>query len=401
MISFFYKLIHEPYYYNDYFKIPKMKIVCLQENLLKGINIVSRFVSFKNQLPVLGNIFLKAEKNQLKLSATNLETGINYWLGAKVEKEGEFTIPAKIFGEFISSLPKDKVDIEKKEKSLKIKCLSYSAEINGLPADEYPKIPSFEKESFSFKKEEILGAIKQVFFSAATDEGRPVLTGILIFFGKKDTIFVATDGYRLSFKKINKTISFPDNKEGIKENFKIIVPAKTMMELGRIIEEEDNEEVKVLLTQEKNQITFHYGEIDLVTRLIEGEFPAYEKIIPENYKTKIVLSKEDFWRAIKTASIFARESANIVRLKIEKGVLKISANAPQVGKNEITLEGKQEGEENSIAFNSRYLLDFLANTEGNEVIFEMTESLSPGVFKTKEDNSHFHIIMPVRVQEEE
>lgn len=381
-----------------------MKIICLQENLSKGINTVSRLVSSKTQLPILSNILLKTEEGRLKITATNLETGINLWIGAKIEKEGSFTIPAKILSEFVNSLPKDKVTLELKGNLLNISCQSFSADINGLPASEFPEVPSLDgKISFVLEPEVLKRAINCVGFAAATDEGRPVLTGVLFNFKKEKIEIVATDGYRLSIKTI-------DNKNKKEEVFKekIIVPARTMMEVARIIQEgtkEEKEKVQISLTKEGGQIIFHYQDTDLITRLIEGQFPAYEKIIPQENTTKIIVSTPELIQAVRVASIFARESANIVKFKIQSinggPKLKIMANAPQLGRNITELDIKKEGEDNKIAFNSRYLMDLLTNIGSEELIFEMGGSLNPGVFKPVGDDSYLHIIMPVRVQEEE
>lgn len=380
-----------------------MLLTCLQENLVKGINIASRIVSSKNQLPILGNLLIKTEDGRLKISASNLETGINLYLGAKISNEGSFTIPAKILTEYVNSLPKDKVVLELKENLLNINCLSYCASFNGLPATEFPEIPSLKKAEAEIDSLVLTQAIKEVAFAAANDEGRPVLTGILLSFKTNQITLVATDGYRLSVKKIK-------NKEDFRDKIKdktIIIPAKTFMELAKlpqeikINEKSNKEKISLGLTEKGNQIIFHYQEVDLVTRLIDGQFPDYEKIIPRKFLTRITLSIEEFIKAVKVASIFARDSANIIKLKIENNQLIVSANAPQVGKNQTTMEVKQEGEDCQIAFNSRYLMDLLNNITGEEISLEMTNSLSPGVFRLIKDEDYLHIIMPVRVQEEE
>jgi len=375
-----------------------MKLSVLQENLAKGLSLVSRSVAPKAQLPVLGNILLTTDKGRLKLSATNLETGINYWLGAKIEKEGAISVPAKILTEFVSSLPSEKIELEVKENSLNLICGAYQASFVGLPASEFPSLPTLkDKETFSFPSGELLKSISQVSFAAASDEGRPVLTGVLFQVKENNLVLVATDGYRLSFKKMGKVKGVEEAKEFKKG---LIIPSRTLNEVGKILTDQEQEKgMGLTITPSSNQIIFSTAEAEIVSRLIEGSFPEFEKIIPEKGTTKVVLETQDFIQAVRTAAIFARESANIVKFKVQSSKFKISANAPQVGENLIELEGKQEGEDNKIAFNSRYLLDFLNSVDTEQVSFEMTTPLNPGVFRPVGDPSYLHIIMPVRVQE--
>jgi len=375
-----------------------MKALVLQENLNKGLSLVGRLVTSKAQLPVLNNILIATDNGRLKLSATNLETGINYWLGAKIEKEGAISVPAKTLAEFISLLPPEKVQLEVKGNNLSIASGFYSANLVGLPASEFPVVPSLKEEkTFSFLSEELLKGISQTIFAASQDEGRPVLTGVLFQLKGEVLVLVATDGYRLSFRKMKAGKNLKEIKEFQKG---LIIPARVLAELEKIIGiSQQKGEIGLAISSSSNQIIFVTPEAEIVSRLIEGSFPEFEKIIPEKWTTRVVLEKESFLRAVRTASIFARESANIVKFKIQDSKFKITANAPQVGDNLIELEIKQEGEENSIAFNSRFILDFLNSTEADEVSFEITTSLNPGVFRPIGDPSYFHIIMPVRVQE--
>jgi DNA polymerase-3 subunit beta len=379
-----------------------MKVSILQENLNKGINTASRFVASRAQLPVLNNLLLKTDRGRLKISATNLETGLNLWLGAKVEKEGAISIPAKILAEFVSSLPSAKVDFEVKENQLFLTCGSYRADFIGLPASEFPVIPSLSKQSATvFEGEFLSKAIGQVAFAAAVDEARPVLTGVLMSISETEVILVATDGYRLSLKKIslkeNKKIKGLDKLKKFKKG--LIVPARTLTEVARIVNDSEEGEVRLMVTPEANQMIFALGEAEIVSRLIEGEFPDYQKIVPDQSTTKLSLDKEDLLRAVRMASIFARESANIIRFKVDSSKLEVSANTAQVGSNFSNIEAKVTGKGGKIAFNSRYLLDFLNAAEADQVVFELSSALNPGLFTLPKDPSFLHIIMPVRVQE--
>ncbi|RJR25582.1 DNA polymerase III subunit beta [Candidatus Microgenomates bacterium] len=374
-----------------------MKIQILQENLNKGLGVASRSISSKVQLPILANVLIKTDQNRLKISATNLETGVSLWLGGKVEEEGEITVPARILTEIVSSLPAEKIDLLVNENSLKISCEGFSANINGISASEFPKLPVYSPESlFVLPAEKLSEAINQVAFAAASDDGRPVLTGVLFKIQGKTLSMVATDGYRLSLKTIE--LDSP-----VKEEVKLLLPARTLMEVSKIISEEKAEKGLTLqmgFTKEQNQVVFVFPEMELFSRVIEGEFPDYEKIIPENSETKVILDKESLARAVKLVSIFARESANIVKMNFKDSFLEMSANSPQVGENKNQIEVSIEGEGGEIAFNYRFLQGFLGAVTGKDISFSMTGSLNPGVFKIAQDESFLHVIMPVRLQTE-
>ena len=375
-----------------------MKLSVLQENLTYGLTTTSRSVAAKAQLPVLSNILLATDQGRLKLSATNLETGINLWLGAKIERQGAISIPAKILTEYVSSLPAEKIDLEIKENLLYLTCGSYKASFIGLPAGEFPNIPSLKgKPEVSLLTKDLSLAISQVAFAAAQDEGRPVLTGVLIQTKGEILILVATDGYRLSLKKlaglreIQKVVEFQKG---------LLIPARTLVEVGKIISVGDEEKTLGLtVTPEENQVIFTTPDCEIVSRLIEGKFPEFEKILPQKGTTRVILDAQGLAMAARVAAIFARESANIIRFEVGDSKLKVSANAAQVGDNVSEVEAKIEGKGGKIAFNSRYLLDFLNSANSDLINFEMTTSLNPGVFTPAGDKSYLHVIMPVRVQE--
>ncbi|PJC28555.1 DNA polymerase III subunit beta, partial [Candidatus Shapirobacteria bacterium CG_4_9_14_0_2_um_filter_40_11] len=240
-----------------------MKVQILQENLNKGLTIASRSISAKAQLPVLANVLLKTDKNRLQISATNLENGVSLWLGAKIEKDGETTIPARILSEIVSSLPAGKIDLEVTENSLSFSSGGYTAKLNGISASEFPKQPTYSTENlFSIPAEKLLLAIGQVAFSAATDEGRPVLTGVLIKIKGKELSMVATDGYRLSLRRMELDAL-------VKEEVSVILPAKTLLEVARIIAEEkgQNGQISLGYTKEQNQVVFVFPDLELYSRV--------------------------------------------------------------------------------------------------------------------------------------
>jgi DNA polymerase III subunit beta len=375
-----------------------MNVSILQENLAKGLSVVSRFVTSKTQLPILNNILIKTDQGRLKLSSTNLETGINFWLGAKVEKEGETCLPAKILTEYVSSLPPQKVNFELIDNSLKVDCEDYQASFLTLPTAEFPLIPSLgKKPGVLLKIKDLPLLINQVTLAASQDEGRPALTGVLLRIKKGSLFLVATDGYRLSVKEIKQL----DNIEKLaKFQEELLVPAKALMEVGKILAEgEKSPELGLTITPKNNQIIFSTPEVEIISRLIEGKFPDFEKIIPDKGKTQLTIETESLLQAVRTASIFAREAANIIKFKIKNNKLEIKSNNPQLGENKIILEVKSEGDGGEIAFNARYLMDFLNSIKSDLINLQISDPLSPGVFSPANDNSFLHIVMPIRIQE--
>lgn len=373
-----------------------MRLEILQETLNEGLGIVSRFVSLRPQLPILSNILLATEEGKLLLSATNLELGVNLWLGAKIEKEGKIALPAREITEFVSYLSGGKLILEKEEKQDRLTISSPQAKGSfvGMKADEFPRVPRLEKEkSFTLPLEGLREAVSQVSFAAAEDETRPVLGGVYWQFKDNQYQMVATDGYRLSLKKV------PFPKKEKKEKMVFLVPARSLNEMVRLSK---GDEVKVSLSEDENQVVFGFPQLEVSSRLLEGEFPEYEKIIPQESKTQVVVSREDFIQAVKIASVFAREAANIIVFQIDKKEVVLTVEAPQVGENRTSLPAQTEGEPLKIAFNYRFLLDFLGAVppEEKELVWQLNTPLSPAVFKLKGDESWLHIIMPVRLEED-
>jgi DNA polymerase III subunit beta len=367
-----------------------MIVSILQENLFKALSRTSRVVPVKPQLPVLQNVLLSTSGGSLKITATNLETTEIVLVGAKVEKEGGICVSSRLLLEFVSSLPQSTVKISTNEGSLAVQCGNFRATIPGVAAEEFPPVSEAVKKSGpAMEKSEIIEALGRVVFSAATDEGRPLLTGVRIVQREGETVFAATDGYRLSVKRITlKT----------KEALDFLVPARALQEVMKACTEEKDTKNITLTKPSDGQVSFDVGDTEIRTRLIDGEYPNFEKIIPTKYNTRVLLEKNILEKAVKSAAIFARDNANIIRFHIENQTLTISANTPQVGEDEVDVEAKVDGEGGDIAFNSRFLLEFLANYPEEDVLFEMTGALNPGVFRPTKDDSYLHVIMPVRVQ---
>ncbi len=362
----------------------------LQENFLKALNRTGRIISTKTPLPILQNIVLITEEGRLKIVATNLETTETVWVGAKVEKEGSICVSSRLLTEFVSSLPQDTIFLSTNENTLIVKSQGFTATIPGVSIKEFPPTPGAkEKTRSKINKDEFCMAVSKVLFSAATDEGRPLLAGIKIKKQNTETVFAATDGYRLSVKRAALTLGFDAD---------VVIPGRALTEVVKTSVEDKEAQELTLAQTEDGQLVFSVGDTEVHTRLIDGEYPNFEKIIPHSFTTRALLDKEKLEKTVKSAAIFARDNANIVRFHVENQTLVVSANTPQVGENRIELEAKIDGEGGDIAFNSRFLLDFLSNFSEEELLFEMTGSLNPGVFKSVRDESYLHVIMPVRVQ---
>lgn len=372
-----------------------MTVFLLSENLQKKLTFVNHAVSNRNQLPILSNFLIEAKKGFLSISATDLEIGIKTEIATRVGEEGATTVSAKTFLELMGNIPSGKITLQTQAKGLELKGEKIKTVFQTIPPDDFPAL--YQKKGdllMSAPREGVLKEFPRVVFAASSDAGRPALSGVLVR-GEEDGGFllVATDGFRLSLKKHaleNKA------KRGLAGGISVLVPARVIKEF--VLMEEDNEEINVYLSKESNQIMFCQNETTLVGRLIEGEFPSFEKIIPTDFSTRVFFDKGEIQRAVKTCHIFARETANIVKLSIKKERVIVSANAPSVGENMVEVEAKTEGEENEIAFNARYLLELFSNIGEEEMVFEMTGPLNPGVFKIKNDESFLHLIMPIRVQ---
>ena len=375
-----------------------MRVSCLQENLAKGLSVVGRAVATRSTLPVLANVMLSTDNGRLKLSATDLEIGINCWIGAKVEEDGATTVPARSFIDLVNSLPPERIDMELivRTQTLNLKCARYEANLKGIDAQEFPLIPALEEgegqitlEPMAFRR-----MIEQVVLAAATDESRPILTGVLAKFEGNKLTLAAADGFRLSVR----TAELPAETEPVS----VIIPARALAELARI--STDEEAITLVITPTRNQVLFHAPNVDLVSQLIEGNFPDYQQIIPKSCTTRTVLNTNSLLRACKTANIFARDAANIARLQIvpggelAPGHLTIAATSAELGDNVGEIDASIEGDAVEIAFNVKYLIDVLSVMDAAQVVLETTTSSSPGVLKPVGDVDFVHVIMPMHVR---
>ena len=376
-----------------------MKVSCLQDNLAKGLNNVSRAVAARTAtLPVLTHILLATDGGRLRISATNLELGINCWIGAKVEDEGAITVPARPFIELVSLLPSDRVDLDLniRTQSLRVQCGHTDNNIKGIDAQEFPIIPTFEPTNAAFIDAGTLKKmISKVVFAAATDESRPMLTGVLTKFDNEKIVMAAADGFRLS-------VCTGTLKEPVADARTILIPAKAVTEVARIISEQE-EPVAISITPSRGQVLFHLQNTDVVAQLIDQRFPDYEPIIPKKFDTRTVVNTADLLKACRQASIFARESSDTMRVHIspgegaEPGKVTITARADETGDNQSQLDASCTGNEVEIAFNVKYMIDVLSVVDAPQTAIETTVPKSPGVLKPVGDDSFLHVIMPMHL----
>lgn len=366
-----------------------MKLSCTQENLNKGLSIVSHIASKNISLPILNNVLLKTENGVLKLSTTNLEMGITCDIRSKIEKEGSFTVSAKLLHDYISLLPNERVDIELKNNELELNCKNSKTVIKGIAAAEFPLIPSVSsKDVCRIKTSGFRKALSGVAFAVAFDETRPEISGVYFNFEKDKLIMVATDSYRLAEKAIEVEKPFTENKS-------VIVPIKTVQELIRILGEGD-ETITIYINE--NQILFTFNGVNLVSRIIEGQYPDYKQIIPKEFKTKVTINTQELIKTIKAVSLFCRSGVNDVSLKFlpDKKEVNVSATNIQLGENITRIDGEVEGEENNIVFNYRYLIEGVQNINTEDSVLEINSSMNPGVLKPKDEDNYLYIIMPIK-----
>lgn len=374
-----------------------MQFSCNQDTFAKYLNAVSRIVNNKPGLPILNNILFTVEKGKLVMGATDLEISINTWMGVETKEEGSVTVPAKQLSEFVNSIPSQRVDVSLEKQVLSVNTLNNSAEFHTIPSDDFPNIVTSPGKDplFQLKREDILLAVKRVAFSAAGDDVKPVLTGVRMEFNNKELAFVAADGLRLS-KQVVKLSS------AIKDGMSLLVPVKALLELAYVIAEfggeDSSDNIEVFVLEDRNQVLFRFNDIDIVSRLIDGQYPEYKQIIPASSKTTVSFRRQDFADSLKVANIIARSVLGnkiILDISPKNKNVTMSATLSDVGSNKSAFEGDVEGEEIKMAFSSRFLGDVLTNIGEEELVFECLEAVKPGVFKIKGDDSFIHLIMPM------
>jgi DNA polymerase III subunit beta len=361
-----------------------MKIEFLSENIEVFIPTLSKIIPVHSQIPVLANLLIEATSKGIFISSTNLETGVKIRILGKVEEEGVTTVPGKQFLEALSSLPKDKVFVTLEKGSLKLKCRNSNVSFQTIAAEEFPGIYEDEGEKvLDFSEEDLKTTFSSLLFVSSLDESRPELTGVLFAQGDEGVDFVTTDGFRLSLKKLKGKKMTEDE---------LILPARLVAEAMAL-----RKASSLYINKTANQAIFKTEDVTLVGRFISGNFPKYGKVIPAQGRTTMVFDAQDFSQKLKLVSIFARESANVVQVKIENNKITMKAQAAGVGEGEMEVEGRQEGDVNEIAFNIKFLADFLKNTEAKEITLKISSPIEPALFKVDNDPDFLHVIMPVRV----
>lgn len=372
-----------------------MKFTILQQDLMPVLTSVSRSVGIRSQLPVLGNILIAASSDKITLSATNLEIGVVKSVKANVSEEGEITIPAKTLVDVVANLTDELIEISGNNEIVEITTPSFTSSLNGISAAEFPNIPLSGKQAASIDPKILAKALPEVTFAAAVDDGRPILTGILTEIKDKKLQLVATDGYRLA----HKSVVTEDEA-----NFKALVPRKTFEEVMRLISEEDCDKIQFAISSDQNQIVFSFGNTQISSRLIEGQFPAWEKIIPTEIKARIIINKNEFLKAVKLASVFARGEANTVKLQNLLASpaggptkLVLTSEAKELGNQKKEIETEGEGEEFQIAFNTKYLIDGLSAFSSSQISIELSGNLSAAKFMPVGEKDFEYIVMPVNL----
>lgn len=376
-----------------------MQFSCNQDTFAKYLNVVSRVVSSKPGLPILNNVLFETKHGKLQMTATDLEISLSCWIGAEVKADGVVTAPAKQLSEFVNSIPSEQVDVVLDNQTIKVSTLNNSAQFNTIPTDDFPSVVTVgeEKEVFKLTKNDVLTAVNRVAFAAATDEIKPVMTSIKLEI-KDDTVaFVGADGFRLSRQVIK--LSSP-----VAKPIEILVPAKAMQELAYIVNEFESENsnntVSLYIVEDRNQIVFRYNDIDLISRLVDGQYPAYQQVIPTGYQTKTTINRAEFQGALKVVNIIARSALGnrlVVELNSKENAIKMSASQADVGSNESSFAASIEGDDITMAFGAKILGDMLSHMGGEEVIFEANTPTTAGVFKVKGDDTFLHLIMPMRL----
>lgn len=374
-----------------------MKLSCLQENLARGLSLVGRAVSTRSTLPVLGNILLATDNGRLKLSATNLEIVVTCWVGAKIEEEGAVTVPARIISDLVNALPQEQVEMQLNPSThtLHLACARTEANVKGIDHQEFPLIPQANDDPrIRLDPAEFKEMINQVAFAAATDDTRPTLTGVYTHISPGLMTMASTDGFRLSVR----TLELEDE---VSEERTLIIPARALVELARVISESD-EYLDVVMLSKRNQIIFEMETVRLISQLVEGQFPDFKAVIPDSHRTRTVLNTAGFLKACKTAGIFARESGNTARVRINQanelmpGYATISATSAETGDNVAQIDAMVDGDDIEMSFNVKFITDVLGVISTPQVALETTTVMEPGVVKPVGKDDYVHIIMPMQ-----
>lgn len=362
-----------------------MKLQVTQENLNRALSNVARVANSRNALPILSNVLIKTVDNRVCVAATNLNIAITHYIGSKVSDKGAITVPARLTQDFVGSLPSSVIELSLEDTKLHISTEKYQSTINGTLADDYPVMPTIKDgQEWSLPAQTLKKAFQQVIIAASTDETRPILTGIYLYTQNKELFAAATDSYRLAEKKIM----------SLDKEVKLLIPASSIQDLLRVLPDTD-EQVKVV--HDEQQVLFSTGDTELVTRLIEGNYPDYKKLIPEKFAASASLKKSDFVNITKVSSLFAREAAGSITIELNKakGLIQINSIASQLGENTAEAEAEVSGD-GKITLNSRYILDALNVIDDEQVTISFNGKLEPCVIAPAGNEDYTHVVMPLK-----
>lgn len=365
-----------------------MKFSVLQENLQSNLGVLGRIIAARTSLPVLSNVLIIASKKGVELQATNLEIAMSCTIGAKVEKEGRLSVPARLLAELVHQLPAGKIQLSSDKENLTIQAEGFTSTLNGIAASEFPEIPQITpKATVKIQPNDFAKTLSSVIVAASLDESRPVLSGVSVAFAKESLTFAATDSYRLAENFLKVDTQYEQT---------IIVPLRTAQELLRTVQANDHNQDIVIKIAE-SEVSFQIDDMVIVSQLIEGKYPDYSKIIPDSSNTIVVVDREKLLGASKVAALFAQTGAHTIQLEIKKSQLVLQSTAAHIGKNEAQLECKTTGVEMEISLNAKYLLDALQAVESSTVSLELNSKLDPILLRPVSKASHYlHIIMPLR-----
>ena len=365
-----------------------MKIICTQENLNKGLGLVSHIANKNSNLPILNNVLLKADKGGLNLITTDLEIGIKVFVRSKIEDAGEYTVDAKLLNSFVSLLPKENIEIKLQEENLEVKTKNQETVMSGMEAEDFPLIPEIEKQNeIELPAAEFKKSLSQVIFAASLDNSRVEINAVNFNFTKSELILAATDSYRLAEKKI----AIQNGKEK-----NLIIPLKTLQELLRILGEQGDQKLKIYFNE--NQIMFVFDGVELISRVIDGKYPDYTQIVPDDFTTTIKCAASKLAPAIKSVALFCKQGINDIKLTFDAKAQEIvvATTSSNTGTSVAKVSAEIKGGDNDIVFNHRYLLDGLSNIDGDEIVIKINNNASPGLVQSTGDDKYIYLVMPIR-----
>jgi len=366
-----------------------MKFTVKQSNFTKGLNIVNKAVNPRTSLPMLSNVLIKTEKGQLKLTASDFVATISVWMGAKIDEQGEYTVPAKLLTDFVGQLTDDTFEAQLIGAQLRLKTAKATANFSGMPGKEFPTIDvQRSAKSIKLDAKKFLDALAKVSFAVATDESRPILTGILLKAQNTTLTLAGTDGFRMAEHKI--TLESP-----VTEEIKCVIPGKYFLDVVKSFAATSSE-LNIYLENDRNTALVWVEDMEAQLRLLEGEYPDYEAIVPSEFTTVIKTTTREIGNAIKLARVLARETGNMIKIVASSDKIEVLSQPNETGNNDSLLIGELDGEDIQIAFNAKYLIEFVNNMGDHEISFNTVEALKPGMLKIEGNNDYYYLVMPMR-----